>query len=515
MTITRDYDDMQLNKIKEMVDIGNAAAADSLKKIIGQNVAIPADKANGVYFNQLDVSDIVPCIAVNISTSGAVHGKCLLLVSINNANKIINVLMNTDAEEADLLADEIRSSALTELFNQLISVFTRTLSSLWNEEITFVQTDIKMYDANKSLADICGFNTDEQFVYLTNMLSVQGMSSSTVYMLFNNELAASYLKKLCEGYEEEPVTEQKNNDEKDDNISQGTPDKENSQNRQMLQSDIENMFASLNGSAESNEPEPEKPEPVVSTAENRQMSQSDIENMFASLNGSAESNEPEPEKPEPVVSTAENRQMSQGDIENMFASLSRSAEGKDNIPSKPAATANISPDYENQNNADVYNKKTVPQPVNNFTETGFEFNNNSYDSQKNETAYGTERYIQYKQELRKSKEKLINVKEAQFPSFDDANNSSVDQSSNTNVEVLMDVPLNVRVEIGKAKKTMSEIMRFAQGTIITLEKQAGAPVDVIANNQVIAHGDIIVVDDNFGVRITEIVSKKKYNAIKK
>ena len=477
MTITRDYDDMQLNKIKEMVDIGNAAAADSLKKIIGQNVAIPADKANGVYFNQLDVSDIVPCIAVNISTSGAVHGKCLLLVSINNANKIINVLMNTDAEEADLLADEIRSSALTELFNQLISVFTRTLSSLWNEEITFVQTDIKMYDANKSLADICGFNTDEQFVYLTNMLSVQGMSSSTVYMLFDNELAASYLKKLCEGYEEESVTEQKNNDEKDDNISQGTPDKENSQNRQMLQSDIENMFASLNGSAESNEPEPEKPEPVVSTAENRQMSQSDIE--------------------------------------NMFASLSRSAEGKDNIPSKPAATANISPDYENQNNADVYNKKTVPQPVNNFTETGFEFNNNSYDSQKNETAYGTERYIQYKQELRKSKEKLINVKEAQFPSFDDANNSSVDQSSNTNVEVLMDVPLNVRVEIGKAKKTMSEIMRFAQGTIITLEKQAGAPVDVIANNQVIAHGDIIVVDDNFGVRITEIVSKKKYNAIKK
>ena len=477
MTITRDYDDMQLNKIKEMVDIGNAAAADSLKKIIGQNVAIPADKANGVYFNQLDVSDIVPCIAVNISMSGAVHGKCLILVSINNANKIINVLMNTDAEEADLLADEIRSSALTELFNQLISVFTRTLSSLWNEEITFVQTDIKMYDVNKSLADICRFNTDEQFVYLTNMLSVQGMSSSTVYMLFDNELAASYLKKLCGGYEEESVTEQKNNDEKDDNISQGTPDKENSQNRQMSQSDIENMFASLNGSSESNEPEPEKPEPVVSTAENRQMSQSDIE--------------------------------------NMFASLSRSAEGKDNIPSKPAATANISPNYENQNNADVYNKKAVPQPVNNFTETGFEFNNNSSDSQKNETAYGTGRYIQYKQELRKSKEKLINVKEAQFPSFDDANNSSVNQSSNTNVEVLMDVPLNVRVEIGKAKKTMSEIMRFAQGTIITLEKQAGAPVDVIANNQVIAHGDIIVVDDNFGVRITEIVSKKKFNAIKK
>ena len=157
----------------------------------------------------------------------------------------------------------------------------------------------------------------------------------------------------------------------------------------------------------------------------------------------------------------------------------------------------------------------MSQPVNNFTDTGFSFNNHNCDLQKNESAYNAERYMQYKQELRKSKENLINVKEAQFPNFDDSDNLSVDESRNTNFEVLMDVPLNVRVEIGKAKKTMSEIMRFAQGTIITLEKQAGAPVDVIANNRIIAHGDIIVVDDNFGVRITEIVSKKKNNLIKK
>ena len=453
MAITRDYDDVQLNKIKEIVDVGNAAAADSLKKIIGQNVAILADKANGIYFNQLDVSDILPCIAINISTSGAVHGKCSILASVNNVNKIINVLMNIDSEEADLLADEIRASALTELFNQLIAVFTRTISSLWNEEITFVQTDVNMYDVGKALDDICGFNSDEEFVYLTNMLSVQGMSSSTVYMLFDNELAHSYLKKLCGGYEEESIA------------------------------------------AESITAESVTEEPVAEQKSN-------YENYDTALQDTSDNE------------FSENRQMSQSDIEDLFASLAGAAGVKENMQPQPDAAADKSQDYEN-NNADRYNEKPVLQPVNNLTETCFQSDDKSFSLQKNETPYSTKKYINYKQETRKSKERLVNVKEAQFPSFDDSENTPVNNAGNSNIDVLMDVPLDVRVKIGKAKKTMSEIMKFTQGTIIILEKQAGAPVDVIANNQIIAHGDIIVVDDNFGVRITEIVNKKKNNFSKK
>ena len=72
----------------------------------------------------------------------------------------------------------------------------------------------------------------------------------------------------------------------------------------------------------------------------------------------------------------------------------------------------------------------------------------------------------------------------------------------------MDVPLNVTVEIGKTKKKMREIMDFSQGTVIDLEKQAGAPVDIVVNGQLVARGDVVVIDDNFGVRITEIVGSK-------
>ena len=77
-----------------------------------------------------------------------------------------------------------------------------------------------------------------------------------------------------------------------------------------------------------------------------------------------------------------------------------------------------------------------------------------------------------------------------------------------NMDLLMEVPMNVCVEIGKTKKKMKEIMNFSQGTIIPIDKQAGAPVDITVNGQLIARGDVIVIDDNFGVRITELVNSK-------
>ena len=104
----------------------------------------------------------------------------------------------------------------------------------------------------------------------------------------------------------------------------------------------------------------------------------------------------------------------------------------------------------------------------------------------------------------------INVQNASFPSFAGAPNGSGIPLLNGNIDLLMDVPLNVTIEIGKTRKKMREIMEFSQGTIIDLEKQAGAPVDVVVNGQLIARGDVVVIDDNFGVRITEIIGNANF-----
>lgn len=77
----------------------------------------------------------------------------------------------------------------------------------------------------------------------------------------------------------------------------------------------------------------------------------------------------------------------------------------------------------------------------------------------------------------------------------------------TNLNLIMKVPLQVSVEIGRTKKLVKEILEFGQGSLIVLDKLAGDQVDVYVNGQCIAKGDVVVVDDNFGVKITEVIQK--------
>ena len=75
-----------------------------------------------------------------------------------------------------------------------------------------------------------------------------------------------------------------------------------------------------------------------------------------------------------------------------------------------------------------------------------------------------------------------------------------------NISLLMDVTMEVTVELGRAKKQIKEILSMGEGTIIALDKLAGEAVDILVNHKLIAKGEVVVIDENFGVRVTEIVS---------
>lgn len=104
-----------------------------------------------------------------------------------------------------------------------------------------------------------------------------------------------------------------------------------------------------------------------------------------------------------------------------------------------------------------------------------------------------------------------NAQLAQFESFE----APLGSEQKENLQLLMDVPLQISVEIGSTKKKIKDILEFSYGTIIELERQAGAPVDVMVNGNLIARGDVVVIDDNFAVRITEIVKSKFMDSLGK
>ena len=108
----------------------------------------------------------------------------------------------------------------------------------------------------------------------------------------------------------------------------------------------------------------------------------------------------------------------------------------------------------------------------------------------------------------------VNVQNAQLHQFD-AMDLGIPADQKDNLKLLMGVPLEISVEIGSAKRKVKDILEFTQGTIIELERQAGAPVDIVVNGNLIARGDVVVIDDNFAVRITEIVKSKFIDSLGK
>lgn len=108
----------------------------------------------------------------------------------------------------------------------------------------------------------------------------------------------------------------------------------------------------------------------------------------------------------------------------------------------------------------------------------------------------------------------VNIQNAQLHQFD-AMDFGLPTDQQDNLKLLMGVPLEISVAIGTAKRKVKDILEFTQGTIIELERQAGAPVDVVVNGNLIARGDVVVIDDNFAVRITEIVKSKFMDSLGK
>lgn len=96
----------------------------------------------------------------------------------------------------------------------------------------------------------------------------------------------------------------------------------------------------------------------------------------------------------------------------------------------------------------------------------------------------------------------INVQPAQFQSFSNDVRGIVGQE---NIGLIMDVPLKVTAELGRTTKTISEILDFAPGSIIDLDRIAGEPIDVLVNGKFVAKGEVVVIDESYGIRVTEII----------
>ena len=88
-------------------------------------------------------------------------------------------------------------------------------------------------------------------------------------------------------------------------------------------------------------------------------------------------------------------------------------------------------------------------------------------------------------------------------------NESTEGKDKVDLDVLMDIPVTLQLEIGRAKVTIRNLLSYTQGSVIEMDRLAGEPLDLLVNGTLIAHGEVVVINDKFGVRLTDVVSPQE------
>lgn len=130
--------------------------------------------------------------------------------------------------------------------------------------------------------------------------------------------------------------------------------------------------------------------------------------------------------------------------------------------------------------------------------------NTTQQNVPNDLPFSNEQQVEQHSEIRQPMENH----QVQTASFMEFKEEPIAATETKNLDMLLDIPLEVTVELGSTTKTVKDILELGTGSVIELDKLAGEPVDILVNSRLIAKGEVVVIDENFGVRVTDIVSKR-------
>ena len=106
-------------------------------------------------------------------------------------------------------------------------------------------------------------------------------------------------------------------------------------------------------------------------------------------------------------------------------------------------------------------------------------------------------------------ENIADLLSAEAPELESVPAAPEGEGDSNNLDLIMDIPLRVTVELGRSRMVVSELLNLGQGSVIELNKLAGEPMEILVNDKLVARGEAVVVNEKFGVRLTDIISPKE------
>ena len=434
---------MEISAIGEIMNISLGSSATAVSNLLDHRVDITTPTVTVVDVKDFELGDIEPAVGVEIKYVSGLDGSNLMLLRMNDIKVIVDILMGTDTPLEEFELDELSLSAVCEVMNQMMGAASTALSDFLGRVVNISTPETFDVYDQEAMKRDRMPVQEGPIVVVRFALSIEDQLQSE----FMNVISVDLAKELVRGF-----------------------------------------------GLEDDEPEPAPmpaPAPAPAPSEGGGvMSQEEIEKLMAGGGAAA----PAPAAPAPAPAPSEGGGvMSQEEIEKLLAGGGAAAPA----PAAPAVQPPAAPAQQ----------PVAAQPG---AQAQMPMMPPMMPMQEGQQAYpGYPYYPPYPgypyYPPQPPEPKVIATTSPSMPRLE--NGEELTQEQNQNLDLIMGVPLEVTVEIGRTRKRVQEILSFSKGSLVVLDKLAGDQVDLFVNGKCIARGDVVVIDDNFGIRVTEIIKR--------
>ena len=454
------FNEMEIDAIGEIMNISLGASATAISTLLGTKVNITTPVVQVKNKENFEFRELEPAIGVEIAYVQGIDGRNIMMFSRNDVRIIVSMMMGSEIPEEEFVMDEINASAIREAMNQMMGASATALSEFLGTTVD-ISTPISYEITDGAAFKDKYFEGAEENVVIRFTLEIEDNLKSE----FLNIMSVDLVKKLLK-----PFTAQFGmGDEEDDGVSASS---EEAVSPQVEEPVAEAPVAEAPAAEET--PMPAKSGPIDQATADALLA-----SLLAEQNGDAASEaapapaaEPSP-APEPVAAAP--------------APVAEPVAAPQPVAPQMAAPQMMA----------------MPQGVAYQDPLTLQLLNQMQQSQTQMLELIRDIQTAKNKDTRPSEPSLI--KPLNSKEFEKEGGSGGENPDNR--EMLMKVPLEISVEIGRTRKLVKDILDFTQGSLVVLDKMAGEQADLYVNGECIARGDIVVVEENFGIRITEILKK--------
>ena len=462
------FNEMEIDAIGEIMNISLGASATAISTLLGTKVNITTPVVQVKNKENFEFRELEPAIGVEIAYVQGIDGRNIMMFSRNDVRIIVSMMMGSEIPEDEFVMDEINASAIREAMNQMMGASATALSEFLGTTVD-ISTPISYEITDGAAFKDKYFEGNEENVVIRFTLEIEDNLKSE----FLNIMSVDLVKKLLK-----PFTAQFGmGEEEDDEVVASS---EEAVSPQVEESAAEAPVAAAEAPAAEEAPMPAKSGPIDQATADALLA-----SLLAEQNGEGASEATPAPAAEPAAAP-----------EPVAAAPAPVAE-----PAAPAPQPTAAPQPAPAQMAPQM--MAMPQGVSYQDPLTLQLLNQMQQSQTQMLELIRDIQGGKNKEAKSSEPSLI--KPLNSREFENEGGEAGENPDNR--EMLMKVPLEISVEIGRTRKLVKDILDFTQGSLVVLDKMAGEQADLYVNGECIARGDIVVVEENFGIRITEILKK--------